>query len=662
MLLNNRNLPASQSCETCDLYNSSSQSSGGSWSRKPSSTPVRIYVFQNKLDRKVVVVDSMGGMATAKAVHTMRSMPDVWEELDQIAVDDALEQSKEKRLEKAGGEVAGCHDGWREGEMSQGPSEGVTCTWCGVPVATEEIYEQHKVICEHEYQGRSQGAALDKEMKGFQTDMEKYWASQAAAGQQSVGGGDCHCPEMFKEALELVRRTANLSVTSSALFNEGAVLIADLEDAAERCRSEMARESNNGGAWLALAQEGLRKSCCAVENKMAVARELTELKGNSKLSGAVRLSDFNIIKPIGSGGSAEVFLARKKGTGDVYAIKVMSKAHIADMDMSRRVMKERKIMSLIGTANPYVVKLYFAFRSAEFLSLVMEYMHGGSLQTLLDNVVRLKVEAARTYTAELVLCLEFLHSHGIVHRDLKPDNILISSEGHVKVMDFGLSYCAEKETGGVNGLNIRPLSKEGKLYSPVGTCQYLAVEVILKAGHGAGVDWWSLGVLLFHFLTGRTPFDASNVDKIFDNITSNSINWDATKKLDLPESALDLISALLNPNPSVRLGSNGAAEVKAHPFFDDVDWDMLHKRPGPFVPQLKDDEDASYAVSNLKPGRADPGVGVDWVEGRVATADGAVSWSGDEAAWNSFSYVNFGTRRNLLDPKISSRLLHEEVA
>mmetsp|Transcript_11348 Transcript_11348/g.20266 ORF Transcript_11348/g.20266 Transcript_11348/m.20266 type:complete len:199 (-) Transcript_11348:220-816(-) len=119
----------------------------------------------------------------------------------------------------------------------------------------------------------------------------------------------------------------------------------------------------------------------------------------------------------------------------------MRKDDIKHMKMEKRVQQERQIMALTSSADqPFVVRLYFAFRTPTCLFLITEYMHGGDLYSLLRNVHCLAEPAARQYIAEVVLALEFLHQHGIVHRDIKPDNILVTRRGHIKLMDFGLSH------------------------------------------------------------------------------------------------------------------------------------------------------------------------------------------------------------------------------
>ncbi|KAK3818535.1 MAG: hypothetical protein J3Q66DRAFT_281986 [Benniella sp.] len=150
------------------------------------------------------------------------------------------------------------------------------------------------------------------------------------------------------------------------------------------------------------------------------------------------IKDFDIIKPISKGAFGSVFLAKKRATGDYYAIKVLKKSDMVAKNQVTNVKAERLIL-MNQTDSPFVVNLYFSFQSKDFLYLVMEYLNGGDCMALIKAIVRLPEDWARNYLAEVVLGLEYLHNAGVVHRDLKPDNLLIDQNGHLKLTDFGLS-------------------------------------------------------------------------------------------------------------------------------------------------------------------------------------------------------------------------------
>ncbi|XP_037866974.1 serine/threonine-protein kinase greatwall isoform X1 [Bombyx mori] len=150
------------------------------------------------------------------------------------------------------------------------------------------------------------------------------------------------------------------------------------------------------------------------------------------------INDFTIVKPISRGAFGKVFLAHKKNNKDqMYAIKVMKKSEMINKNMVAQVVTERNALAL--SRSPFCVHLFYSLQSISSVYLVMEYMVGGDLKSLLGVYGFLEEAMAVFYIAEITLALDYLHKHHIVHRDLKPDNMLVSKSGHVKLTDFGLS-------------------------------------------------------------------------------------------------------------------------------------------------------------------------------------------------------------------------------
>ncbi|ORX91060.1 serine/threonine protein kinase 15 [Basidiobolus meristosporus CBS 931.73] len=297
------------------------------------------------------------------------------------------------------------------------------------------------------------------------------------------------------------------------------------------------------------------------------------------------IKDFEILKPISRGAFGKVYLAKKRTTHDLYAIKILKKSDMVRKNMVSQVMAERRVMSLAKT--PFVVKLYYAFQSTDYLYLVMEYLIGGDLSSLLQIMGAFEEDMARIYTAETVLALEYLHNNGITHRDLKPDNLLIDAEGHIKLTDFGLSRIS------IASARLRALKSEvARDTKLLGTPDYLAPELLTGVGHGPAVDWWALGVCLFEFLVGYPPFMDETPEAIFKNILNHAIDWPPEGILS--DSAKDLISKLLTVDPEVRLKSEGIYRVKKHPFFDGINWDNMREHEPPFIPDPIDQLDTSY--------------------------------------------------------------------
>ncbi|EES16404.1 probable serine/threonine protein kinase IRE isoform X2 [Sorghum bicolor] len=347
----------------------------------------------------------------------------------------------------------------------------------------------------------------------------------------------------------------------------------------------------------------------------------TTLNGNNanRFKDRTSIEDFEIIKPISRGAFGRVFLAKKRVTGDLFAIKVLRKADMIRKNAVESILAERDI--LISARNPFVVRFFYSFTCRENLYLVMEYLNGGDLYSLLRNLGCLDEDMARTYIAELVLALEYLHSMNVIHRDLKPDNLLLSRDGHIKLTDFGLSKVGLiNSTDDLSGPDVssvlvgdhQPTDAEHReqkrqqrqKQTAVGTPDYLAPEILLGMTHGPTADWWSVGVILFELLVGIPPFNAEHPQIIFDNIMNREIPWPQVPE-EMSFEAYDLIDKLLMENPVQRLGATGAGEVKAHPFFKGINWDMIARQKVAFIPSTDDEYDTSYFACRHAWGSAD---------------------------------------------------------
>jgi protein-serine/threonine kinase len=292
--------------------------------------------------------------------------------------------------------------------------------------------------------------------------------------------------------------------------------------------------------------------------------------------------DFQILRLIGKGTFGQVYQVRKKDTGRIYAMKVLSKKVIVQKKEVAHTVGERNI--LVRTAmsdSPFIVGLKFSFQTPSDLYLVTDYMSGGELFWHLQKDGKFEEKRAKFYIAELILAIQHLHENDIVYRDLKPENILLDANGHIALCDFGLSKAN--------------LTKNDTTNTFCGTTEYLAPEVLLdESGYTKMVDFWSLGVLVFEMCCGWSPFYAEDTQQMYKNIAFGKVRF--------PRDTLSLegrnfVKGLLNRNPKHRLGAtDDAEELKRHAFFADIDWDALSKKliTPPFKPQLKSDTDVSY--------------------------------------------------------------------
>ena len=295
--------------------------------------------------------------------------------------------------------------------------------------------------------------------------------------------------------------------------------------------------------------------------------------------------DFEILKLIGKGTFGQVFQVRKKDTRRIYAMKVLSKKVIVQKKEVAHTLGERNILVRTAMADsPFIVGLKFSFQTPTDLYLVTDYMSGGELFWHLQREGRFNEARAKFYIAELILALQHLHEHNIVYRDLKPENILLDANGHIALCDFGLSKANLTENATTNTF--------------CGTTEYLAPEVLLdEHGYTKMVDFWSLGVLVFEMCCGWSPFYAEDTQQMYKNIAFGKVRFPRDA---LSTEGRNFVKGLLNRNPKHRLGATrDAEELKAHPFFADIDWDALMKKNvvPPFKPKLKSELD----VSNFDP-------------------------------------------------------------
>ncbi|XP_003386485.1 PREDICTED: calcium-independent protein kinase C [Amphimedon queenslandica] len=296
------------------------------------------------------------------------------------------------------------------------------------------------------------------------------------------------------------------------------------------------------------------------------------------LQKVVTLDDFKFLKVLGKGSFGKVLLAEMKNSDRVYAIKVLRKDVIQDDDIEC-VLTEKRVLAL-ACRHPYLTSMHSCFQTEERLFFVMEYVNGGDLMFQIQRVRKFDEDRARFYSAEIILALLFLHNVGIIYRDLKLDNVLLDSDGHVKVADFGM--CKE---------NI----KDGRLTSTFcGTPDYIAPEILEEKDYGSSVDWWALGILMYEMMAGQPPFEADNEDELFEAIRNDEVLYPVW----LSREANSILRGFLTKNPARRLGCQpgiGERQIKIHAFFRTIDWEKLEKRqiPPPFKPQVRGKRDFS---------------------------------------------------------------------
>ena len=317
-----------------------------------------------------------------------------------------------------------------------------------------------------------------------------------------------------------------------------------------------------------------------------------EMLKSRKLREKQTIRDYESLAIIGRGAFGEVHVCKEIKTGKIVAIKKIKKEILIQKNQIIHIRNEQLIMSKVKS--PWIIELKASFQEDDYLYLVMEYLPGGDLMALLIKKDILNENEAKFYISELILAIESIHKLDCIHRDIKPDNILIDSNGHIKLSDFGLAKVSDKifENTKDESFNINKLSHK-KNYSCVGTAYYVAPEVLNKKGYNENIDWWSVGVIFFEMLIGYAPFCSKETSEVCYKILHWEKYLEIPKKVKISKEAEDLIRKLIN-NSNVRLGKNGVDEIKKHPFFFFFYWDNIKNLKPPFIPQLKNDYDTKY--------------------------------------------------------------------
>lgn len=343
------------------------------------------------------------------------------------------------------------------------------------------------------------------------------------------------------------------------------------------------------------------------------------------------LEDFHTVKVIGKGAFGEVRLVQKRDTGKIYAMKTLLKSEMYKKDQLAHVKAERDVLA--GSDSPWVVSLYYSFQDTQYLYLIMEFLPGGDLMTMLIRWQLFTEDVTRFYMAECILAIEAIHKLGFIHRDIKPDNILIDIRGHIKLSDFGLStgfhkthdsnyykkLLQQEEAKAVqtpnqdknnrqtmivdaihltmsNRQQIQTWRKSRRLmaYSTVGTPDYIAPEIFLYQGYGQECDWWSLGAIMYECLIGWPPFCSETPQETYRKIMNFEQTLQFPDDIHISYEAEDLIRRLLT-HADQRLGRHGGAdELKSHPFFRGVDWNTIRHVEAPYIPKLSSITDTRF--------------------------------------------------------------------
>jgi cGMP-dependent protein kinase len=321
----------------------------------------------------------------------------------------------------------------------------------------------------------------------------------------------------------------------------------------------------------------------------------------------IKLSEMEEVGLLGQGSFGKVTLVSiryKEGDEEILALKCMSKAHVVQCGQAKHIVAEKEILEELP-CHPFVLQLHRTFQDKNCVYMLTELIQGGELFNYLHGDLGtgdcLEEHGARFYSSNVFLALEHLHKFDIVYRDLKPENLMVSETGYLKVIDLGFAKKIPHTTWNDNGESEIHM----KSFTLCGTPEYLAPEFILNLGHDAAVDYWAIGILLYEFLTGQTPFETEDgsMNELFKNI---AVMRTGTSRVPFPRgfhqqfpSAADIISKLLHGNPSKRLGMlyNGSNDIRNHEWFEPLVWDDIFAKKTsnepPFIPVILGARDLS---------------------------------------------------------------------
>ncbi|KAI6239583.1 CGMP-dependent protein kinase [Aphelenchoides fujianensis] len=291
----------------------------------------------------------------------------------------------------------------------------------------------------------------------------------------------------------------------------------------------------------------------------------------------VQLEDLKTVATLGLGGFGRVNLVKHFDTEKVYALKILNKAHVREMNQQEHVLNERNI--LISCRCDFIVRCYKTFKDAERLYMLMEYCPGGEVWTMLRNWGRFDEITARFYCAAALEAFDYLHQRNIIYRDLKPENMMLSRDGIPKLCDFGFA----KRLKGENA----------KTWTFCGTAEYVAPEIILNKGQDMAVDIWSLGIFMFELISGTPPHASTDPMHVYNSILKGmqALAWPKY----MSEQAKTLICKFCRKDPTQRLGYGRIDDARQDAWFSGFDFVSFrnHTMRPPIRPKVRNPTDTS---------------------------------------------------------------------
>ncbi|EDW39249.1 GL13992 [Drosophila persimilis] len=331
----------------------------------------------------------------------------------------------------------------------------------------------------------------------------------------------------------------------------------------------------------------------------AMSKDFNERWNKQTKSPYTNLENYVQRAVLGNGSFGTVLLVREKGGKNYYAAKMMSKEDLVRLKQVNHVHNEKTVLS--ATRFPFLIHLIDSSKDFDYLYLILPFVNGGELFSYHRKMRKFSEKQSRFYASQVVLALEYMHYMNLMYRDLKPENILLDVNGYIKLTDFGFTKVPVPVPVLARTIFL-PLNRS--VFSAwrdapptlCGTPEYLAPEIIQLKPYNKSVDWWAFGILLFEFVSGRSPFASHNRDVIlmYSKICLGEFRIPNYFSAHLKT----LVEALMQVDTSKRLGNSpdGPADIKTHPWFQGVDWFAVLNQQvtPPYIPTVTNIEDLSH--------------------------------------------------------------------
>jgi 3-phosphoinositide dependent protein kinase-1 len=280
--------------------------------------------------------------------------------------------------------------------------------------------------------------------------------------------------------------------------------------------------------------------------------------------------DFSFGSTLGEGSYSTVVLGTDRQTLKEYAIKILDKRHIIKEKKVKYVNIEKDTLNRL-TEHPGIVRLYYTFQDERSLYFVLDLCKGGELLGVLKRMTTFDEECTKFYSAQILDTIDYMHRRGVIHRDLKPENVLLDSQMHIKITDFGTAKILKGQrkpdstTSGIPPLDATDIPEEERASSFVGTAEYVSPELLTDKNACKASDLWAFGCIIYQLLAGRPPFKAGNEYLTFQKIVALEYDF----PVGFPAVARDLVERLLVLEPTRRLPIE---HIKNHEFFRGTTW------------------------------------------------------------------------------------------